>query len=66
MSNHTLEKLRDLSRENLEDLAIRAIIRIRQDKQEKASHATFVAVLSGFMLGSLVAAFGFLAGLALN
>ena len=66
MSNHTLEKLRDLSRENLEDLAIRAIIRIRQDKHEKASHTAFVAVLSGFMLGSLVAAFGFLAGLALN
>ena len=66
MSNHTFEKVRDLSRENLEDLAIRAIIQIRQDKQDRAGHATFVAVLSGFMLGALVAASGFLTGLAFN
>lgn len=66
MSNHTFEKVRDLSRENLEDLAMRAIIQIRQDKQDRAGHATFVAVLSGFMLGALVAASGFLTGLALN
>ena len=66
MSNHTFEKVRDLSRENLEDLAIRAIIQIRQDKQDRAGHASFVAVLSGFMLGALVAVSGFLTGLALN
>ena len=66
MSNHTFEKVRDLSRENLEDLAMRAIIQIRQDKQDRAGHASFVAVLSGFMLGALVAVSGFLTGLALN
>ena len=66
MSNRTFDKVRDLSRENLEDLAIRAIIQSRQDKQDRAGHATFVAVLSGFMLGALVAASGFVTGLALN
>ena len=66
MSNHTFEKVRDLSRENLEDLAMRAIIQIRQDKQDRAGHASFVAVLSGFMLGALVAVSGFLTGLAFN
>ena len=45
---------------------MRAIIQIRQDKQDRAGHASFVAVLSGFMLGALVAVSGFLTGLALN
>ena len=64
MDNPTFEKIRDLSRDNLEDLAIRAIIQIRQDKQDRAGSAMFMAVLSGFMLGALVAASGFLTGLA--
>jgi hypothetical protein len=66
MNDQTFDKLRDLSRDNLEDLAIQAIIQIRRDKQEKASSLTFQAVLTGFMLGTLVAASGFLAGWAFS
>jgi hypothetical protein len=66
MHEQTFDKLRGLSRDHLEDLAIRAIIQIRQDKQEKARNTSFLAIWSGFMLGSLVAASGFLAGLAFS
>lgn len=66
MTDRTIEGVRELSREHLEELAIQAIIRIRQDKQERSRNAAFLAVLTGFMLGSLVAAGGFLASLAFH
>lgn len=64
MSDRTIEGVRELSREHLEELTVRAIIRIRHDKQERSRNAAFMAVLTGFMLGSLVVAGGFVAGIA--
>lgn len=55
-----------MSREALEDLAIRAVIRIRQDREDKRRHSVFLAVLAGFMLGTLVAASGFITGSVLR
>jgi hypothetical protein len=66
MSDHTIEGVRGLSREQLEDLTVQAIIRIRQDKQERSRNSAFLAVLTGFMLGSLIAAGGFAAGMAIR
>ncbi len=64
MSDRMVEGVRELSRERLEELTVQAIIRIRQDKQERSRNAAFLAVLMGFMLGSLVVAGGFVAGVA--
>ncbi len=62
MSDRAFEGVRELSREHLEELTIQAIIRIRQDKQERSRNAAFLSVLIGFMLGSLVVAAGFATG----
>ena len=64
MSDRMVEGVRELSRERLEELTVQAIIRSRQDKQERSRNAAFLAVLMGFMLGSLVVAGGFVAGVA--
>lgn len=64
MSDQTFRGVRDLSRDNLEDLAIRAILQIRQDKQERSKNEAFLAVLTGFMLGLLVMAGAFVTGIA--
>ena len=64
MSDRMVEGVRELSRERLEELTVQAIIRIRHDKQERSRNAAFLAVLMGFMLGSLVVAGGFVAGVA--
>lgn len=62
MREQAADLFRVMSREQLEETAIRAMIRIRQDKEEKRRSSFFVAVLGGFMLGTLVAASGFITG----
>lgn len=66
MREQAADSLRGMSREALEELAIRAVIRIRQDKEDKRRHSVFLAVLAGFMLGTLVAASGFITGSVLR
>ncbi len=66
MREQAADPLRGMSREALEDLAIRAVIRIRQDREDKRRHSVFLAVLAGFMLGTLVAASGFITGSVLR
>ena len=64
MSDQTFRGVRDLSRDNLEDLAIRAIMQIRQDKRERSKNEAFLSVLTGFMLGLLIVAGGLVTGIA--
>ena len=64
MSDQTFRGVRDLSRDNLEDLAIRAIMQIRQDKRERSKNEAFLSVLTGFMLGLLIVAVGLVTGMA--
>ena len=64
LGDQTFRGVRDLSRDNLEDLAIRAILQIRQDKQERSKNEAFLSVLTGFMLGLLIVAGAFLTGSA--
>lgn len=66
MIEQTFDTVRGMSRENLEELAVRAVIRMRQEKREQAANNAFFLILSGFMLGTLVAATGFLLGNLLN
>ena len=66
MREQATDPLRGMSREALEDLAIRAVIRIRQDREDKRRHSVFLVVLAGFMLGTLVAASGFITGSVLR
>jgi hypothetical protein len=66
MHEQTIGKVRELSRENLEDLAIRAVLQLQADRREAAPNSYFMAVLSGFMIGTLVAITGFLIGAGLR
>lgn len=66
MTTNAYQSLQSLPREQLEDYAIRAALRIRMDRQDMSAGDYFVAVITGFMLGALVAASGFLAGASLG
>ena len=52
MIEQTFDTVRGMSRENLEELAVRAVIRMRQEKREQAANNAFFLILSGFMLGT--------------
>jgi hypothetical protein len=66
MHEQGISKVRQLSRENLEDLAIRAVLQLQVERRETLPNRYFMAVLSGFMIGTLVAASGFLIGAGLR
>ena len=66
MRDQAFANVRELSRENLEDLAIRAVLQLQADRREASPNSYFMAVLSGFMIGTLVAATGFLIGAGLR
>lgn len=66
MDEHQSCDIRKLPRDVLETFAIRAAIRIQQDKREKAASGAFLAILASFMTGALVVVSGFVAGSALN
>ena len=61
-----LRNVRELSRENLEDLAIRAVLQLQADRRDAAPNSYFMAVLSGFAIGALVASAGFFIGAGLR
>jgi hypothetical protein len=54
-----------MPRDQLEEFAIRALLRLRSERQEALTGNLFVAVLIGFLLGTIVAASGFFLGLGL-
>lgn len=66
MHEQGFSNVRELSRENLEDLAVRAVLQLQADRRDAAPNSYFMAVLSGFMIGALVAAAGFLLGSGLR
>lgn len=66
MHEQGFANVRELSRESLEDLAVRAVLQLQADRRDAAPNSYFMAVLSGFMIGTLVAAAGFLIGAGLR
>ena len=66
MNEQMLETLRCLPRHTLEDLAIRALTEARIGREQRAPNAIFVAMLVGLLLGTSIAAAGFVVGAALT
>lgn len=66
MNEQVLWAVRSLPREKLEDLAIRAMVELRTGRIQRAPHSYFHALFFGFVLGTLIAASGFIAGAALR
>jgi len=66
MEHSALNAIRMMPREELESFAVRAALQLRSDRGEIESANAFVAVLTGFLLGAIVASAGFLAGLGLG
>ena len=66
MEKSALEAIRMMPREELESFAVRAAVQLRNDRGEIESANAFLAVLTGFLLGAIVAAAGFLLGLGLS
>jgi hypothetical protein len=65
MNESTLEAIRNMPREELETFALRAAVKIRSDRQEIEAGNLFLSLLTGFLLGAIVAASGLLLGLGL-
>jgi hypothetical protein len=66
MNEQVLSALRNLPREKLEDLANRAMAEVRISRTERAPNSYFYAVLSGFVLGTIIAVSGFVIGASLR
>ena len=66
MEKSALEAIRMMPREELESFAVRAAVQLRNNRGEIESANAFLAVLTGFLLGAIVAAAGFLLGLGLS
>lgn len=66
MEERAFESIRLLPRSELETFALRAIAHLRDSRREREAGHFFVALLTGFVLGALVAAAGFLAGASLG
>lgn len=62
MEERALDDIRLLPRGDLEALAIRAALQVRQTRNELESGRLFLVALTGFLLGALVATAGFLLG----
>lgn len=65
MKENALEAVRLLPRDELEDFAIRAALQLRSHREEIEAGNVFLAIVTGFLLGAIVAASGFLFGLGL-
>lgn len=63
---NSIQPIRSMPREQLEEFAIRAAIRIRMDRSERSASDYFTAIMTGFSLGAVVAGLGFLAGASFN
>ena len=62
MIERAFETIRRLPREELEEFAVRTALQVRMERRESSAADYFVAVIIGFMLGTLVAVSGFLVG----
>lgn len=66
MEDRAYETIRLLPRDELEAFAVRAAVHIGKSRRELESNRLFVAVLTAFVLGVLVASSGFLFGASLG
>lgn len=65
MTESALEAVRLMPRDELENFAVRAALQLRRNRGEIEASNMFLAALIGFLLGTIVAASGFLLGLGL-
>jgi hypothetical protein len=65
MKESVFQAVRHMPRDELEKFAIRALLQLRSNRGEIESGNLFLAILMGFLLGTIVAASGFLLGLGL-
>jgi hypothetical protein len=65
MYQHIPKTLKSLPRDELEAFAADAAVLLRRQRSEMEASNLFVAGLSGFLLGALVAASGLIVGLGL-
>lgn len=66
MSEQVFERIRDLPRQHLEEFAIRAAMQMKLNRSEAGRGHYFAAIVTGFLLGALVAATGFMGGALLR
>lgn len=66
MEHSALNALRMMSRDELESFAVRTALQLRIHRGEIETANAFVAMLTGFLLGAIVAALGFAAGFGLG
>lgn len=66
MEEQAVNTIRLLPRSDLEAVAIRAASHLRDNRKELEASRHFLAVLTGFLLGVLVATAGFLVGASLG
>jgi hypothetical protein len=65
MRESPFEAVRLMPRDELERFALRAAVQLRSHRDEIEAGNVFLAILTGFLLGAIVAAAGFLLGLGL-
>jgi hypothetical protein len=66
MRDISVAAVRLMPREQLEGLAVRAVLQVHGNREEIEAGKAFLAILIGFLLGAIVAASGFLIGLWLG
>lgn len=66
MEERAYEAIRRLPRGQLEAFAVRALLTLHEHRRDRDSSRVFVVALTGFLLGALVAAAGFLLGTSLG
>jgi len=62
MEEGRFDLIRLLPRQELEEFAVRVAMTTRHARKETDSNRLFLAMLTGFMIGALVAVAGFLTG----
>lgn len=66
MDERALEAIRQLPRPELEAFALRASAWLRDSRKDAENNRIFMAILTGFLLGALVASAAFLLGAGLG
>lgn len=66
MEERALETIRLLPRKDLEAFAVRAVVHLRESQCEIESEKALSTLLTGFLLGALVASAAFMIGASLG
>lgn len=62
MNADSISRLRDMPRDHLEVIALRALFEIRRQRSDCQPNSLFFAVFGGFIMGSAMASLGFVVG----